>query len=307
MTSLKDRFDRVGVVEALLRQRLVRGDKDLAERFADVGRTAEYTPGEVLIEQGGWDNDLYFILAGEVEVLINGQHKQTRMVGESVGELAGLSRARPRTATLKATIPTLVLVVGFAALEKIVGSDVEFWKATADVVADQLDYRNQEIGAANEHPRIFVISSKEGLPAARQVRQNLDADDMPVYLWDHGTFAVSDYPISSLEDAIERADFTITLVKADDVLVSRNETHEVARDNVHFEYGISIGRLGRERSFLLVEADAGVKLPSDLAGLTTLRYQGTTQDQMERSVAKACDQARERIEFIGVRRDRSAR
>lgn len=306
MVSLKDRFDQEGVVEALLRQRLVRGDRQFAVRLAEAGKTSEFAPGAILIEQGTWENDLHFILAGEFEVLINGQYKQTRVAGEAVGELAGLNRSRPRTATLRATKESLVLSIGLTELNQIVGTDVDFWKATADVVADQLDHRNREVGAANEHPRIFVISSKEGLPVARQVRQNLDADEMPVYLWDHGTFAVSEYPISSLEDAIERADFTIAVAKADDMLVLRGETNKVARDNVHFEYGISVGRLGRERSFLLVEADAKIRLPSDLAGLTTLRYQGGDQDKMERSVAKACDQARQRIEFIGVRRDRKA-
>lgn len=306
MTGLSNRFDREGIIEALLRQRLIRSDRELAEKFADAGRTAELAPGDLLVEQGGWDNDLHFILAGAFEVLIHGQHKQTRVAGESVGELAGLSRARPRTATLRATTPSYVLTVALADVERIVGSDVEFWKATADAVADQLDHRNEEIGTANEHPRIFVISSKEGLGVAKEVRQNLDGDDISVYLWDQGTFGVSDYPISSLEDAIERADFTIAVARADDLLVFRGEEHQVPRDNVHFEYGIAVGRLGRERSFLLVDADSGVKLPSDLAGLTTLRYRGTDGDAMERSVAKACDQARKRIEFIGVRRDRRA-
>lgn len=307
MKSLQDRFDREGVVEALLRQRTIHGERELAEKFADKGRTVEYAVGEVLIEQGAWDDDLHFILAGEVAVQINGQEVQRRKAGEAVGELAGLSRARARTASLEATAPSLVLAVPLTDVNEIAGSDVEFWRATADVVADQLDCRNQQIGSASEHPRIFVISSKEGLPVARQVRQNLDSDVMPVYLWDRGTFAVSDYAISSLEDAIERADFTIAVVQADDLLVSRDETHPVARDNVHFEYGISVGRIGRDRSFLLVDAAAGVKLPSDLAGLTTLRYQGGDKDQLERSVAKACDQARDQIEFIGVRRDRHAR
>ena len=307
MGSLKDRFDQDGIVEALLRQRLVRSDRDLAQKLAEAGQTAEYAPGGVLIEQGSWENDLHFILAGEFEVLINGQYKQTRIPGEAVGELAGLNRSRPRTATLRATKESLVLSIGLTELNQIVGTDVDFWKAAADTVADQLDHRNQEVGAANEHPRIFVISSNEGLPVARQVRQNLDGDEMPVYLWDHGTFAVSEYPISSLEDAIERADFTIAVAKADDIRVLRGDSSKVARDNVHIEYGISVGRLGRERSFLLVEADAKIRLPSDLAGLTTLRYQGGNQDKIERSVAKACDQARQRIEFIGVRRDRKAR
>jgi predicted nucleotide-binding protein len=306
MASLKDRFDKAGVVEALLRQRLVRNDRDLAQKFADAGRVVECAPGEVLIEQGGWDNDLYFILAGEFHAFVNGQNKQTRVAGESVGEIAGLNRSRPRTATLRASKPSLVLKVALEDVDQIVGSDVEFWKTTADAVADQLEHRNLECGAANEHPRIFVISSSEGMDVARLIRKNLDADDMAVYLWDQGTFAISEYPISSLEDAIERADFTIAVARADDALVSRGNSHNVPRDNVHIEYGISVGRLGRERSFLLVDAGAEVKLPSDLAGLTTLRYQGTDKDKLTRTVAKACDEARERIEFIGVRRDRRA-
>ncbi|WP_336977429.1 TIR domain-containing protein [Altererythrobacter fulvus] len=306
MTSLKDRFDKAGVVEALLRQRLVRNDRELAQKFADAGRVVECAPGEVLIEQGGWDNDLYFILAGEFHAFVNGQNKQTRVAGESVGEIAGLSRSRPRTATLRASKPSLVLKVALEDVDQIVGSDVEFWKTTADAVADQLDHRNLECGAANEHPRVFVISSSEGMDVARLIRKYLDADNMAVYLWDQGTFAISEYPISCLEDAIERADFTIAVARADDALVSRGDSHNVPRDNVHIEYGISVGRLGRERSFLLVDAGAEVKLPSDLAGLTTLRYQGTDKDKLIRTVAKACDEARERIEFIGVRRDRRA-
>ncbi len=306
MTGLSDRFDRAGIIEALLRQPLIRRDRDLAARFADVGRPKELAAGELLVEQGDWANDLFFVLAGEFDAMVNGQKKQTRIAGEAVGELAGLSQSRPRTATLKATKPSFVLAIGYSELQEIAGSDAEFWKAAADAVADQLDHRNREVGAVNELPRIFVISSKEGIEVAREVRKNLDGDDMQVYLWDQGTFAISDYPISSLEDAIERCDFTIAVAQADDVLITREETHKVPRDNVHFEYGISMGRLGRDRSFLLVEADSKVKLASDLAGLTTLRYLGADKDKIARTVAKACDLARERIEFVGVRRDRRA-
>jgi len=306
MTGLSERFDRAAIIDALLRQPLIRRDKDLAGKFADIGRPRELAPSEVLVEQGDWAKDLYFVLAGEFDAIVHGQVKQTRVAGEAVGELAGLSPSRPRTATLKATKPSFVLAIGYSELQEIVGSDVEFWKAAADAVADQLDHRNREIGAVNETPRVFVISSKEGIEVARELRKNLDSDEIQVYLWDQDTFMISDYPISALEDAIERCDFTIAVAQADDVLITREETHKVPRDNVHFEYGISIGRLGRDRSFLLVQADTKVKLASDLAGLTTLRYQGDDKDKLKRSVAKACDVARERIEFIGVRRDRRA-
>jgi CRP/FNR family cyclic AMP-dependent transcriptional regulator len=306
MSTLRDRFDDAAVVEALLRQRLLRGDRSLAEQFAKKGQVVEYEPGGLLIKQGAWDADLHFILAGSFEIIINGQHLATRSAGEHVGELAGLNPARARTATLRATGQALVVSVTAADVNEIAGADAEFWKAAAEVVGERLDQRNASIGAANEHPRIFVISSSEGLPVARLVRQELDSGNIQVHVWNRGTFSVSDYALSSLEDAIEAADFAIAVVRADDTIVTRDQTAKVARDNVHLEYGIAVGKLGRERAFLLVDAADNVKLPSDLAGLTTLRYRGGSTDEMERTVAKACDGARSHIGYLGVRRDRKA-
>jgi hypothetical protein len=58
---------------------------------------------------------------------------------------------------------------------------------------------------------------------------------------------------------------------------------------------------------LLVEADPGLRLPSDLSGLTTLRYRARIQDEMERTIALACDDIRKHIDYHGVRRDRQNR
>lgn len=306
MGTLRDRFDEKAVIEAMSRQRLMSHDRSLAERFAAKGRVVEYEPGKVLIEQDSWDDDLHFILAGEFEVIINGQPKARRGAGTHVGELAGLSTARARTATLKATKPSLVLTVSKSDVEEIAGGDAEFWKATADVTAERLDQRNAEIGTANEHPRVFVISSSEGIEVARIVRQELDCEKIHVHLWNRGTFAVSDYAMSSLEDAIEAADFAIAVVRADDVLITRNKVANVARDNVHLEYGLAVGKLSLKRAFLLVDASDDAVLPSDLAGLTTLRYRSGNKDELGRTVAKACDAAREQMEYLGVRRDRIA-
>lgn len=305
MSTLIDRFDEAATLDALLRQRLSLASEELATAFAAKGRKRELAAGETLIEQDTWDDDLHFILAGSFDVFINGQHKQTRDAGEAVGELSALNAARPRTATLKASCPSLVLTVSKKDVDEIAGHDPRFWKATADIVAEQLDHRNEELGTANEHPKVFVISSSAALPIAKLVRTNLDEDDgIAVYLWNRGTFGVSDYPMSSLIDAIERADFTISIVRADDVLISRDAQHQVARDNVLLEFGISVGRLGLDRSITLVDAGANVKLPSDLTGLTTLRYQSKDDDRLERSVGKACDEARKHMEFVGVRTNR---
>ena len=306
MTTLKDRFEGDALVDAMTRQRLVNGDRALAEAFAAAGKVDEFRAGEELIRQGAWDDDLHFILAGEFDVVINGRVQARRGAGIQVGEFAGLNQARARTATLLAVGDALVLTVFKAEVNRIAGGSATFWKTTADIAAERLDERNAEIGTANEHPRVFVISSSEGLDVARLVRQELDGETMHVNLWNRGTFIASDYAMSSLEDAIEAADFAIAVVRADDVLVTRDKTAKVARDNVHLEYGMAVGRLGLKRALLLVDAAEGVALPSDLAGLTTLRYRSRSKDETGRTVAKACDLAREQMEYIGVRRNRRA-
>lgn len=308
MTTLSDRFDDDAILDALLRQRIVSNDRQLAEQFACKGRKKAFSAGEVLIEQGAWDDELHFILAGEFELLINGQHKAVRQAGVHVGELAGVNAARPRSATLRALGDAIVLTVEAADAREIADKNPAVYKAMLEVAGERLDQRNAEIGTANDYPRVFVISSSEGSEVARLVRRHLDQDDkIAVKVWDQGTFAVSDFALSSIEDAIEAADFTIAVVRADDSLVTRGRETKTARDNVHLEYGISVGRLGRDRSFLLVDVADDVKLPSDIAGITTLRYRsGRSKDDLDRSIAKTCDVARDKIEFAGVRRDRRA-
>ncbi len=44
------------------------------------------------------------------------------------------------------------------------------------------------------------------------------------------------------------------------------------RDNVMLELGLFSGSLGQERAIMLVDNDSDLKLPSDLNGITQLRF-----------------------------------
>ena len=290
--------------QAMLAQKVVAGDEILADRLIALGKLRELTAGDVLITQGAWDTEIYFILAGEFNIVINGQHKAVRGHGVHVGELSGADPARARTATVTANTESLVLQVTDQTIIELASDNADFWRRVANVVADRLDERNAEIAQTNDIPRVFVISSTEGKQIAEEVVLNLDGQDVAVHVWGKGTFGLSDYPVSSVMDAIERSDFTISIVRGDDSLIVREQQVTVARDNVHLEYGISLGMLGRPRSLLLICADESLKLPSDLAGLTTLRYRDGSDDEMRRSVRNACIEARKHILEEGVFRGR---
>jgi predicted nucleotide-binding protein len=68
----------------------------------------------------------------------------------------------------------------------------------------------------------------------------------------------------------------------DDQLSVRGEFKQVARDNVLFELGMFIGKLGRKRAFVVHPGSRGLSLPSDLAGITTAPY-----DPHEKNLAAA--------------------
>ncbi len=117
-----------------------------------------------------------------------------------------------------------------------------------------------------------MICSAEALPIARAFRIGLSRDAQVVLWNDEMVFAPGGYPIEALEEQVNGADFGIALAEPDDLQISRDKKSAVPRDNVIFELGFFMSRLGRHRTILLVPQSADVKLPSDFKGLTPLPY-----------------------------------
>jgi hypothetical protein len=120
--------------------------------------------------------------------------------------------------------------------------------------------------------RIFVGSSSEGLGIARMVQQLL-SDEFSVVVWDQGTvFGLGQATLEALEAAVLEYQSGIFVFTPDDELTSRGDTRPVARDNVLFELGMFIGKLGRRRAFAIHPGAGTVTLPTDLNGITTASY-----------------------------------
>lgn len=124
---------------------------------------------------------------------------------------------------------------------------------------------------------VFVGSSSENKDLCGYLQAGLEAAvECEVTPWSSGVFRASSYTLESLVDSARGSDFAVLIVTPDDMVTSRGgEPTAAARDNVIFELGLFMGALGRNRTFIIADR-AGVKLPSDLDGLTWLPYQRRT-------------------------------
>ena len=83
---------------------------------------------------------------------------------------------------------------------------------------------------------------------ARAIQNAFEHDPYTVTVWTDGVFVASRYPVESLEKELDESDFGIAIASPDDTVESRGKSVATARDNVVFEIGLFIGRLGRTRS-----------------------------------------------------------
>jgi hypothetical protein len=78
---------------------------------------------------------------------------------------------------------------------------------------------------------------------------------------------------------LSQNDFGVFIFSPDDVTRIREETWATVRDNVLFELGLFIGRLGADRSFFVVPQDVSdLHLPGDLKGITYATYDSERSD-----------------------------
>src|SRR6516164_10392214 len=116
-------------------------------------------------------------------------------------------------------------------------------------------------------PTLFIGSSSESLNIAFAAQANLE-DYAQVLVWKQGVFELSKFVLESLLDVLDESDFGLFIFSPNDILAIRGQELHAVRDNVIFELGLFIGRLGRSRSFIIMPKGAeDMRLPSDLLGV----------------------------------------
>ena len=287
-------------VEAALDCKLAAGNQALAEAIANVAAVRAFKKSDVLIEQGGDDNQVYILISGACDVVVNGKVVNRRTTGDHVGEMAAIQPSQRRSATILATESVLAFELTEPQFAQLASTHPDIYRVIARELARRLLQRNAVTGVPRKKVRVFIISSVEALPVARAIQSALEFDPFTVVVWTDGVFKVANYTLQSLEDEIDKSDFAIAIAHPDDKVESREENWPQPRDNVIFELGLFMGRLGRARAILMEPRDEKVKLPSDLAGITTIPYRFEPDDDTEALLAPACNRLRKHILELGL-------
>jgi len=165
--------------------------------------------------------------------------------------------------------------------------------------------------------RIFIGSSSEALEAARAVRSLLVSADAEITLWSENFFRQGRGYLETLTASLDLFDFAVILATPDDLVTTRGESLLSPRDNILFELGLFMGKLGRDRTLLIHPRNAQLKLPSDLLGVATASCdwpsaessygRGFSLSQYMSALGPACDQIRDAVREFTVWIEKNAR
>lgn len=134
-------------------------------------------------------------------------------------------------------------------------------------------------------PTLFIASSGEGLFVAKAIKDRLQ-DLAVVDIWDEEEIFSEDKNfLNSLLNLSSFYDYAIMVLTADDQLTKRAEEMKTARDNVIFEFGLFLGRIGPNRAFGICEK--GLALPSDFFEVEMIQFErGDFEASIDRAIAQ---------------------
>lgn len=303
MPTIADRFrgdaGRNTLMDAMMQQAIVCGNRELAMELVDRAELVDVSEGHAIIKQGAEDNDLFLIIAGAFKIIVNGREVGIRGRGDHVGEMVLVEPTQRRSADVVASESAIVAKLTHSDATEIASRHPDIYRVIARTLARRLLERNKLVGKHREKIRVFVISSVEALEVARIIQNALAHDGFVVRLWTDDVFKVASYALESLENEIDDSDFAIAVAHGDDVSLYRGQDWPAPRDNVVFELGLFMGRLGRKRAILMEPREDKVKLPSDLSGVTTIPYNHKAGKDAASLMAPACNVLRQHINEWG--------
>ena len=139
---------------------------------------------------------------------------------------------------------------------------------------------------SNNRPGIFIASTSESLPVAKAVKSHFD-NEADVDIWTENVFAINKSYLSTLLNRASFYDYAIILLAPGDTATIRGRQYNIPRDNLLFEFGLFLGRIGPNRTFAI--AEERVKVLSDFEGISIAKYR---EGHLDASIGDACEKIR---------------
>jgi hypothetical protein len=146
---------------------------------------------------------------------------------------------------------------------------------------------------SNNRPSIFIASTTEAIKKKTpQKIKEYFAKEADVDLWSENIFTAEKSYLSVLLNRASFYDYGIILLTPEDQGIIRGTKYKVPRDNLLFELGLFMGRIGSNRAFMIAEET--VKILSDFEGIDIAKY--SMKDKSNASLEAAC--AKLKLEMI---------
>lgn len=291
---------RKNLITALASQIVVSNNNHIACKLAKSAKVLTFRRGKKLMSQGDGDTDIYFILAGKVNIEINGRVIAERGHGEHVGEMALIETNAVRSATVRSVEKTVIAKVEESDFTKIAKAHPNLWRKIASQLAQRLRERSEKIKAPNDEPVIFIGSSSEAVSVADTISRKLSK--FRLRPWNKNVFNPSKGTLEDLVNLTQEVDYAVIVLTPDDITRSRGVTKSSPRDNAIFELGLFMGAISRERTYFLYPSGVKIKIPSDLIGVTGLEYVFSNRRKiLSRNMANPCKRIKQLIVEQGAR------
>jgi len=306
MTDLTTKFSgpegREALVRTLRMADLVQDSTPLAE---DIAARAEIVPWPVdatLIIQGENDDDMHFILAGRLQVLVGNQEVALLGAGHHVGELALIDPRAVRSASVRALHDTVTAKVTEEDFVELGRRHPFLWRRLSQVLGDRLRQESRYVRLPNPRPRVVVTSSRAGLALAQALQSRLEAADLVAGLW----IAEPDLmdgrvPVQALEDAFGNADFGVIAIAPGDSESAGDPRSIAPRECLFLQGGVCLGALGPSRTFLVEPAGLDPPFPTGVLGIPAFNYTMHPEDAIAASLDQLCQSLRQSVEKLGPR------
>jgi predicted nucleotide-binding protein len=178
-------------------------------------------------------------------------------------------------------------------------------RASVQLAGVELAMRMQ-YNASVIKPTVFIGSSTRHLATANAIK-GLLISDADARVWNEGVFSLNNSTLDDLLKAVDEFDFAVFVFAADDLICTAQAEVAKVRDNVVFELGLFMGRLGKGRAFWIVpRATASPVIPTDLLGVTYGGFDSPDRstELISESLRGACNQIGMLMKKAGRRTDR---